>query len=124
LSNAERRGLLREEGPPGFREGSIALRNPPMVLGVIKLEIWIPGSTSLKGKRSVVKKIIERTRSRFNVTVAEVDKQDVYTRAVIGCAMVGSDQRYVNGALDKILDFVEGLAAAEILSETVEIINL
>jgi hypothetical protein len=95
-----------------------------MVLGVIKLEIWIPGSTSLKGKRSVVKKIIERTRSRFNVTVAEVDKQDVYTRAVIGCAMVGSDQRYVNGALDKILDFVEGLAAAEILSETVEIINL
>lgn len=95
-----------------------------MVLGVIKVELWIPGTTSLKGKRSVVKKIIERTRSRFNVTVAEVDKQDVYTRAVIGCAMVGSDQRYVNGALDRILDFVEGLAVAEILSETVEIINL
>jgi hypothetical protein len=95
-----------------------------MVLGVIKLELRIPGNTSLKGKRSVVKKIIERTRSRFNVTVAEVDKQDVYTRAVIGCAMVGSDQRYVNGALDKILDFIEGLAAAEILSETVEFINL
>ena len=95
-----------------------------MVVGIIKLELWIPGSTSLKAKRSVVKKVIERTRSRFNVTVAEVDKQDVYSRAVIGCAMVGSDQRYVNGALDKILDFVEGIAVADILSETVEIINL
>ena len=71
-----------------------------MVVGIIKLELWIPGSTSLKAKRSVVKKVIERTRARFNVTVAEVDKQDVYGRAVIGFAMVGSDQRYVNGALD------------------------
>ncbi len=94
-----------------------------MVLGIVKLELRIPGSRSLKAKRSVVKKVIERTRSRFNVTVAEVDMQDVYTRAVIGCAVVGSDQRYVNGAVDKILDFIEGFAVAEILSETVEIIN-
>lgn len=95
-----------------------------MVVGVVKLELWIPQSASLKAKRSVVKKVIERTRARFNVTVAEVDKQDVYSRAVVGCAMVGSDQRYVNGALDKILDFIEGLAVAEVLSETIEIINL
>jgi uncharacterized protein YlxP (DUF503 family) len=94
-----------------------------MVVGVVKLELWIPQSTSLKAKRSVVKKVIERTRARFNVTVAEVDKQDVYSRAVIGCAMVGSDQRYVNGAVDKILDFIEGLAVAEVLSEAIEIIN-
>jgi len=95
-----------------------------MVVGIIKLELRIPGSRSLKAKRSVVKKVIERTRSRFNVSVAEVDKQDDYSLAVIGCARVGSDQRYVNGALDKILDFVEGIAVADILSETVEIINL
>ena len=95
-----------------------------MVVGIIKLELRIPQSTSLKGKRSVVKKVIERTRARFNVTVAEVDKQDVYSRAVIGCAMVGSDQRYVNGAVDKILDFIEGLAVAEVLSEAIEIINV
>ena len=95
-----------------------------MVVGIVKLELRIPQSTSLKGKRSVVKKVIERTRARFNVTVAEVDKQDVYSRAVIGCAMVGSDQRYVNGAVDKILDFIEGLAVAEVLSEAIEIINV
>ena len=91
-----------------------------MVVGIIKLELRIPGSSSLKAKRSVVKKVIERTRSRFNVSVSEVDKQDVYSRAVIGCTMVGSDQRYVNGAVDKILDFIEGMAVADVLSETVE----
>jgi uncharacterized protein YlxP (DUF503 family) len=95
-----------------------------MVVGIVKLELRIPHSRSLKAKRSVVKKVLERTRARFNVTAAEVDKQDVYTRAVIGCAIVGSDQRYVNGAVDKILDFIEGLAVAEVLSETVEFINI
>jgi uncharacterized protein YlxP (DUF503 family) len=95
-----------------------------MVVGIVKLELRIPHSRSLKAKRSVVKKVLERTRARFNVTVAEVDKQDVHSRAVIGCAMVGSDQRYVNGAVDKILDFIEGLAVAEVLSETVEFINV
>lgn len=95
-----------------------------MVVGIVKIELWIPHNTSLKGKRSVVKKVLERTRARFNVTVAEVDKQDIHSRAVIGCAMVGSDQRYVNGAVDKILDFIEGLAVAEVLSETIEFINV
>ena len=95
-----------------------------MVVGIVKLELRIPYSRSLKAKRSVVKKVLERTRARFNVTVAEVDKQDVYARAVIGCAIVGSDQRYVNGAVDRILDFIEGLAVAEVLSETVEFINI
>ncbi len=95
-----------------------------MVIGVVKLELRIPEGTSLKAKRSVVKKIIERTRARFNVTVAEVDLQDVYRRAVIGCAVVGSDRRYVNGAIDKMLDLIEGIGSAEILSEEIEFMNL
>jgi uncharacterized protein YlxP (DUF503 family) len=103
---------------------SAAVRFPLMVVGIIKLELYIPQSTSLKGKRSVVKKVLERTRARFNVTAAEVDQQDVYKHAVIGFAMVGSDQRYVNGAVDKILDFIEGLAVAEVVSEAVEFINV
>ena len=94
-----------------------------MVLGVIKLELRIPHNDSLKGKRSVVKKIIERTRSRFNISMAEVDRQDVYTSAVIGCAVVGSDQRYVNGAVDKVLDFISGIHVAEIVSESIEVIH-
>jgi uncharacterized protein YlxP (DUF503 family) len=94
-----------------------------MVVGVMELELGIPYNTSLKGKRSVVKKVIERTRSRFNISLAEVDKQEIYTRAVLGGAVVGSDPRYVNGALDKILDFIAGIHVAEIISEQIEIIH-
>lgn len=95
-----------------------------MVIGIVKFEVSIPACNSLKAKRSVVRKLIERTKSRFNVSVAEVDKQDIHRRAVIGFAVVGSDQRYVNGAVDKILDFVEGMAVADILSEQIEFTNL
>ena len=95
-----------------------------MVVGTVKIELVIAQNRSLKGKRSVVKKVIERTRARFNVSMAEVDKQDIYSRAVIGFAVVGSDNKYVNGAVDKILDFIEGIAVAEVLSENIEIINM
>ena len=95
-----------------------------MVIGLVKFELRIAACRSLKGKRSVVKKIIERTRSRFNVSIAEVDKQDTYSRAIIGYAVVGSDQKYVNGAVEKILDFIDGLGLAEIISEELELINI
>jgi len=94
-----------------------------MVVGVVRLELRIPHNRSLKGKRSVVKKVIERTRTRFNVSVAEVAHQDAYDRADVGCVVVGSDHRYVNGALDKILDFIAGLHVAEIVSERIEIVH-
>ncbi len=94
-----------------------------MVVGVVSLELRIPHITSLKGKRSVVKKVVERTRSRFNVSMAEVGHQDTYTRADLGVVMVGSDHRYVNGALDKILDFIAGMHLAEIVSEQIEIVH-
>lgn len=95
-----------------------------MVVGVAELEVHIPEAGSLKGKRSVVRKLIERTRSRFSIAVAEVDKQDVYSRAVIGLAVVGNDRRVVNGVLDRVIDFIEGLAIAEVVAEKVEILNL
>ncbi len=95
-----------------------------MVVGIIELELRIPECRSLKAKRSVVKKIIERTRARFNCAIAEVEKQDIHSRAVIGCAVVSASSRYVNGAADKILDFIAGMATAEILSEKIEIIQL
>jgi len=116
------------EGTPRFREPSRLRvqdrgRSQAMVVGVLVLELGIPHNDSLKGKRSVVKKVIERVRARFNVSMAEVDKQEIYTRAVLGGAVVGSDTRYVNGALDKILDAVAGMHVADLISEEIEILH-
>lgn len=94
-----------------------------MVLGVTELEFLLPENTSLKDKRSIIKRVINRTRSRFNVTIAEVGKQDIHSRAIVACAIVGSDRRYINGALDKLINFIEGLSLAEILEARIEIVN-
>ena len=94
-----------------------------MVVGVIRLELELPGVASLKAKRSIVRKVVERTKSRFNASVAEVDRQDDYSVAVLGLAFAGSDEGYVNGALDKILDFIDSVGLAPIVSEDIEIIH-
>jgi hypothetical protein len=68
----------------------------------------LPGLASLKEKRSVVKSLIGRLQSRFNISVSEIDHQDNKTIAVIGIAVVSNDSRFVNEQLDSILNFMRG----------------
>jgi uncharacterized protein YlxP (DUF503 family) len=86
-----------------------------MVVGIMELNLAIVDNGSLKDKRSVVKRIIHRTRNTFNVSVAEVEDQDLTDRATIGVVAVGSDSRYIQGLLDKVEGFVDRLGLAELL---------
>jgi uncharacterized protein YlxP (DUF503 family) len=95
-----------------------------MVVGIGTIVLRIPGNTSLKGKRKVVKSVTARLRNTFNVSVAEVGANDSHQRAEIGMAFVGNDRRYINSKLDKALNFVEDMQLAEIIDSEVEIINL
>lgn len=95
-----------------------------MVIGACQVELSLPGVNSLKGKRSIVRRVIDRTANRFNVAVAEVDDQDVYRRGVIGFAVVSSDARHANQMLDKIVSFVSGVSEAVVMGRSMEIIHL
>jgi len=95
-----------------------------MVVGIGTIVLRIPGNTSLKGKRKVVKSMTARLRNTFNVSVAEVGANDSHQRAEIGMAFVGNDRRHINSKLDKALNFVEDMQLAEIIDSEVEIINL
>ena len=64
------------------------------------------GITSLKGKRSIVKSVIGRLKSRFNISISEVDHQDSKNIAVIGIAIVSNDARFIEKQFDSILDFM------------------
>jgi uncharacterized protein YlxP (DUF503 family) len=85
-----------------------------MMVGVLTAQLHLQGPpfagtkgvNSLKEKRSIVKSLIGRLRSRFNVSAAEVDHQDNKTSAIIGIAVVSNDNRFVNEQLDKIIDFM------------------
>lgn len=95
-----------------------------MVIGVVTLELNIPLNDSLKGKRSVVKPLIARLRSEFNVSVAEVDLQDSHTSAVLGVACVSSDKAYAHGLLMKVVEDVERWRIdAELVDYDIELID-
>ena len=78
-----------------------------MVIGIVTIELHIPMIDSLKAKRSVIKPIIARLRSEYNVSVAEVGQQDSWRNAVLGVACVSSDQDYAHGLLTKVVESVE-----------------
>jgi len=72
---------------------------------MIRLDLQIPCSHSLKQKRSQVKSLKDRLSSRFNASVAEIDAQDNWQHAVIGICMLSSDKPY----LDKQYSLIETL---------------
>jgi uncharacterized protein YlxP (DUF503 family) len=90
-----------------------------MVVGILRLTLYIPGASSLKDKRQVVRKVVDRLRSRFKVTVAEVGDNDVWQRAVIGIGAISNDHSFVNEVLDKCARDAGNIA--EILNREMEI---
>lgn len=70
-----------------------------MVVGVMTVEVHVPGAQSLKDKRSVVKSLREQLRGRFNVAVAELDANELWQRATLGLSTVGDDRAYVERLL-------------------------
>jgi uncharacterized protein YlxP (DUF503 family) len=95
-----------------------------MVIGSCRIVLSLPGNDSLKGKRKVVRRILDRLRHKFNAAAAEVDDMDVHQRAVIGVAVVSNDRRHVNSMLDTITSFVAGATEARIVDRRMEIVNM
>jgi len=88
-----------------------------MVIGICTLELHLPDNHSLKGKRQVVNSLKGRLKSRFNISVAEVDHLDAWQRAAIGLVMVSNDRRHVDSELSKILNFIEDSQFASYLMD-------
>ena len=94
-----------------------------MILGTLKVRLQIPGSSSLKEKRKVVKSIKDRLLS-LNASVAEVDDLNLWQAATIGIAVVSNEAAHANEMLDKALNIITMNMNAEILNSEMEIIHL
>jgi uncharacterized protein len=95
-----------------------------MVAAIARITLFIPDNNSLKGKRKVVKSLIEKVRHRFEASVAEVEDQDLWQKATIGVALVGNDARLLTSRLDQINSFIENQHLAEIVDSHVELCYL
>jgi uncharacterized protein YlxP (DUF503 family) len=89
-----------------------------MVVAICRVVLALPWNDSLKGKRSVVKSILERARQRFHVAAAEVDDLDVHRRATLGFAVVSNDVRHAQSVLDKLVSFIAGATQAELVDQS------
>ncbi|HOV84728.1 MAG TPA: DUF503 domain-containing protein [Syntrophobacteraceae bacterium] len=95
-----------------------------MTVGVARITFRLHGNQSLKDKRKIVKGLVEKSRHRFNVSVAEVADQDLHQRATLGVAVVGSDHRVLNSLLDRIVAFMEAVGSADLVDHEIELIPL
>jgi uncharacterized protein len=78
-----------------------------MHVGVCTIELRLPGNDSLKGKRRILKSIIRRIGQEFNVSIAEVEAQDIWQRAVLGVSGVSSSAEYVHGQMERVVHWIE-----------------
>jgi uncharacterized protein len=77
-----------------------------MVIGLLTLDLHFPGARSLKDKRQALRSLETRIRNRFNVSIAEVEHQDLWQRARLAVVAVNTD----HGHLDSTLQSVAGEA--------------
>ena len=87
-----------------------------MNIGVCRIELDLPASHSLKDKRRVVRSIVDRVRSRFNVAIAEVDNLESWKTATLGVTCVSNDSRHANEMLSRVVQFIEGSREEAVLA--------
>lgn len=94
-----------------------------MVVGVAVIRLRIHDSSSLKTKRRVVKSLLGRVRSKFDLSIAEIDDHDKWQRCSIGYAVVTNEAGHAHTMLQTIADYVEGLHLAEVTDYNIEILH-
>ena len=94
-----------------------------MVVGVLRLELRLPETHSLKGKRSILRSIKARVQQKFNVSIAECEDHDLWQRSILGVSQVGPDQPHVDRCLREVVSFIDDLHLAELGEEQVEFLH-
>jgi uncharacterized protein YlxP (DUF503 family) len=86
-----------------------------LVVGTCTISLHIPESGSLKSKRWVLRRIKDRVRNKFNVSIAEVGDFDLWQRSTLGVAVVSRDGRFANQVISKVIDLIESDGNALVL---------
>ena len=93
-----------------------------MVIGTCKVYLLAEWVGSLKEKRMVVKSIVEKSKHKFNISVAEVELQDVHAQICIGFACVTNDASHADSIINNVLNFIERNTDAQIYDTFIEIL--
>ncbi|MDI6689036.1 MAG: DUF503 domain-containing protein [Actinomycetota bacterium] len=94
-----------------------------MIIGVARLELFLPECRSLKEKRQIIKSIIDRIGSKYSVSIAEIDNHGLWQRATLGIACVSLSNYQAQRILSDIERYVENLNKATVLNHEVTLLS-
>ncbi len=93
-----------------------------MPIGLLTLEIHIPGAHSLKDKRQVLRSLKDRLRGQFNVAVAELDHQELWQRALVGVVSLSGDAKHLEQSLQAVFAESERLLGRDLVGHEIELL--
>ena len=93
-----------------------------MLVGICELEFIMYDLGSLKEKRQIVKSVIDRIKSRYNVSIAEIGSQDKWQKGEIGFCCISNDRKHTDEMINKVINFIENDGRLDISKCNVEIV--
>ena len=92
----------------------------PMIIGLLTLDLHFPGARSLKDKRQALRSLETKIRNRFNVSVAEVEHQDLWQRARLAVVTVNTDHGHLDSTLQAVTGEAENAREIQLLDAQTE----
>ncbi len=83
--------------------------------------IFLPENHSLKEKRQAVRRMVERTKGKFNISIMEIDQTNLWQKATIGFAVVGVKQDHVDATLENVSRYIESMYIGKVIGSRTEI---
>lgn len=93
-----------------------------MFVCVARVTLDIPAAGSLKAKRQVLRRVTDRIKARFNLSIAEVEDNEMWNRAVIALAVLSNEKRHASDQMDKVLHAIDDLYVAPVSQKEIEVI--
>ncbi len=93
-----------------------------MIIGILKIEIFLDNNRSLKEKRRILKSLKDKIRNRFNVSICEIAYHEKWQMSALAIVCVGNSSRKINSNLSNILESIYKLNTVEVINSEIEII--
>jgi uncharacterized protein len=93
-----------------------------LVIGLLTLDLHFPGARSLKDKRQALRSLEARVRNRFNVSVAEVEHQDLWQRSRLAVVSVNTDHDHLEATLRSVASEAEHSREIQVLDALTELL--
>ena len=91
-------------------------------VGICQVELLLPQAQSLKDKRFVLNSLKTRLGNKFNISIAEVDQNDLWQRATLGMATVANERKFIDQVFTKILSLLDAEAGIEVIKHQLEVV--